>query len=406
MYKKAVLCSLLFMCSITFSCTDDEPEGLTVMKVEVSADAIPNNEQKWICITDAAGNILDEHQLINGRSFELKNSFVPEYVDVTIYTLITEGQSMHLINTYKDIKSLKQIIFKPLQVGPGLPEKPWLGRATFLINNFPTTSDVYSAVDFNVNMVDFFGQPDGSATLTDNTYKQICNLYSNPAKVLITTFRDGERVYYWADVKPDDEVVLDLSDFKLYDHLIATSFPITTGWTRGHYNDGSSFYVDPPSLSDLQTQETVGYIGGFDYYTTLVSSRTNERNYNYWKHGDRIDVLNFPDYTGIVTDKSITGFQYSESEPYTDGRALWALPNHVLNWTIHFAESSQATVNFIPAQVAARVPDLTLANMKLSQFLIYKRFDGVTFPDIFDQHVGTKEVNKFYDFLEVYLEVN
>ena len=161
MNKKAVLCSLLFMCSLTFSCTDDEPETLTVMKVEVSADAIPNNEQKWICITDAAGNILDEHQLINGRSFELKNSFVPEYVDVTIYTLITEGQSMHLINTYKDIKSLKQIMFKPLQVGPGLPQKPWLGRATFLINNFPTTSDVYNAVDFNVNMVDFFGQPDG-----------------------------------------------------------------------------------------------------------------------------------------------------------------------------------------------------------------------------------------------------
>lgn len=105
MKKKTVIYSSLLLCLLMVSCDDNEPERLMIMTVEVAADAITNGEQRWICITDEVGNMLDEQPLVNGKSFEMTNAFVPEYVDVTFYSLYPGNHPRHSVSTYKDIQS-------------------------------------------------------------------------------------------------------------------------------------------------------------------------------------------------------------------------------------------------------------------------------------------------------------
>ena len=381
MPKKAVLYSSLLLCLLMISCNNNEPERLTVMTVEVAADAISNGEQRWICITDEVGNILDEQQLVNGRSFEMKNTFVPEYVDVTFYSLFPGNYPRHIVSTYKDIQSMKHILIKPGEADPQISEPLPLGQATYVIHNFPTMwnteSDIYEAVNFNTGTT--YDKAYVSSEVVNNTYKAVRNIYQDPTEVLITSYRDGERVYSWAQAKPGEELVLDLENFKLYNHVLTIPNPGSVlSSTTGKNNDGSSFLLGTSSPS-FQDPSTIGYIDGFDYYFTRLSVWKNDRNFSRVKQGERVESLDFPNYSGTVTDNNIMSFQYSESEPYSWGVGYWHLPDHDFTWTIHGNVNSQLKINFIPRVIAKNISDLTLSDLKFFRFSLYKRLDGVTF---------------------------
>ena len=401
-----MLYSSLLLCLLMISCNDNEPERLIVMTVEVAADAIANGEQRWICVTDEVGNILDEQQLVNGKSFEMTSAFVPEYVDVTFYSLFPENSTRHIVSTYKDIQSMKHILVKPSDAGPGISEPLALGQATYVIHNFPamwnTESDIYAAVSYNTGTTYYTAYV--STEVENNTYKAVRNIYQDPTDVLITSYRDGERIYTWAQTKPGEEVVLDLQNFNLYDHVLTVPNPGSVlSSTTGKNNDGSSFLLGNTSSSSFQDPPTIGYIDGFDYYFTRLSIWKNARNFCHVKQGERVESLDFPNYTGTITDNSITSFQYSESEPYSWGVGYWNLPDHDFTWTIHGNEKSQLKINFIPRVIANSIPDLTLSDLHFFRFFLYKRLDGVAFQDHFDQSFGLKEENKFFDFLEIEL---
>jgi hypothetical protein len=100
MPKAAILYYILSLCLLVISCDDDEPQSLIIMTVEVTPDAISNGEQKWICLTDDAGNILDEQELVNGQTVELKSTLLPENVDVTFYSVFPGNYPRHIVSTY------------------------------------------------------------------------------------------------------------------------------------------------------------------------------------------------------------------------------------------------------------------------------------------------------------------
>jgi hypothetical protein len=406
MPKAAILYYILSLCLLVISCDDDEPQSLIIMTVEVTPDAISNGEQKWICLTDDAGNILDEQELVNGQTVELKSTLLPENVDVTFYSVFPGNYPRHIVSTYKDIPSMKHILIKPGEAGPGISDPLPLGQATYLIHNFPTMwnteSEIYESVNINTGIT--YYQAHVSTAVVNNTYKAVRNIYKDPTDVLITSFRDGERVYSWAQAKPGEEIVLDLQDFESYNHVLTIPNPGSVlSSTTGRNNDGSSFLLSTTSSSSFQDQLTIGYIDGFDYYFTRLSVWKNDRDFSHVKQGERVESLDFPDYTGTVADASITSFQYSESEPYSWGVGYWHLSDHDFTWTIHGDVNSQLKVNFIPRVIAKNIPGLALSDLKFSRFFLYQRLDGVTFHDHFDQSFGLKEESRFYDFFEVEL---
>lgn len=298
----------------------------------------------------------------------------------------------------------KHILFKPGEDGPEISDPLPLGQATYVIPNFPTIwnteVDIYEAVNYNTGT--YYSTAVVSTEVENNTYKAVRNIYQDPTDVLITSYRDGERVYTWAQAKPGEELVLDLQNFSLYEHVLTVPNPGSIlSSTIGMNNDGSRFLLANISSHSFQDPPTIGYVDGFDYYITRLCIWKNARNYSHEKLGERVESLDFPNYTGTVTDNSIRSFQYSESEPYSWGVGYWYLTDHDFAWTIHGNESSQLKINFIPREVAKNIPNLTLSDFNFLRFVLYKRLDGVTFQDHFDQSFGVKEENKFFDFFEI-----
>jgi len=402
--NKTVLHSSLLLCLLVISCNDSEPERLMIMTVEVAADAITNGEQRWICITDEVGNILDEQQLVNGKSFEMTSAFVPEYVDVTFYSLFPANLPRHIVSTYKDIQTKKHILLKPGENSPEISAPVPLGQATYVIHNFPamweTELDIYEAVTFSTGT--FYSTAYVSTGVENNTYRAVRNIYQDPTDVLISSYRDGERVYTWAQVSPGEEVILDLQNFKLYENVLAIPNPGSVlSSTTGMNNDGSRFSLGNISSHSFQDPPTIGYIDGFDNYVTRLCIWKNDRDFCHVKLGEKVESLDFPDYSGTVTDNRITSFQYSESEPYSWGVGYWYLIGHDFTWTIHGSENSQLKINSIPREVAKNIPNLKLTDFNFLRFIFYERLDGITFQDHFDQSFGLKEENKFFDFFEI-----
>jgi len=238
----------------------------------------------------------------------------------------------------------------------------------------------------------------------NNTYRAVRNIYQDPTDVLITSYRDGERVYTWAQVSPGEEVILDLQNFKLYENVLAIPNPGSVlSSTTGLNNDGSRFSLGNISSHSFQDPSTIGYIDGFDYYFTRLCISKNDRDFCHVKLGEKVESLDFPDYSGTVTDNRITSFQYSESEPYSWGVGYWYLIGHDFTWTIHGSENSQLKINSIPREVAKNIPNLKLTDLNFLRFILYERLDGITFQDHFDQSFGLQEENKLFDFFEIEL---
>ena len=167
-----------------------------------------------------------------------------------------------------------------------------------MIHNFPamwnTELDIYEAVAYNTSTTYYTAYV--STEVENNTYRAVRNIYQDPTDVLITSYRDGERVFTWAQAKPGDELVLDPQNFNLYDHVLAIPNPgPVLSSTTGKNNDGSSFLLSHTSSSSgsFQDPPTIGYIDGFDYYFTRLSIWKNARNFYHIKQGERVESLDF-----------------------------------------------------------------------------------------------------------------
>ncbi|CAN5311627.1 hypothetical protein BH09BAC3_BH09BAC3_11050 [soil metagenome] len=322
--------------------------------------------------TDEYGNILDVKVYQSNQTVQLVslNSSIPARINLT-YVRYSKDGSFTTINTNLGVSTKRTLDPDATYVVLAEP-KEWL-QAT--VNNFEGNQ-----YDFLVSRMEENGY--GPSTSVNNSTLHVSiPIYSSHEALFLSSYRDGNWVYFEKDVRSDTSPVkLDFnSDFKPMQHALILEYSLPG--SRGSIDGFKIIKTSPTKVlhhyqsrkSGLPTESNpykLGYNDGYDYYYTSVTAYFENGVYQqYEKLGSTtpatIPVLN---YTLNLKNRDIFNFQFTLSGPFVSRRSLWTLneAGHNVTWSISSSPDGKQNLQKVYEDLRKRYPELSLAKMVYS----------------------------------------
>ncbi|MEQ8535795.1 MAG: hypothetical protein RIF36_22645 [Imperialibacter sp.] len=380
MKRKLSLCILSALGILCFSC-EKESEGFSLLTIMVEENAINEGQEQWVYISEPSGKVLDSRKCKNGEVFELKGPVAIEAIDVTRYihnsggSRFSSASSFLGINTGQTLIIGAQDVYQPAEV---------IGTATITIVNYHESISPGQTIKFSFGTS---GPPISSHAVSETRLLATVNLFKNPQELLMTGFKGGQRVYLKvAAMLPDENLVIDFDSFQEYDQIIEIPAEFhEDGRTIGFYDDGRGYLLSDGYDSFLYGNETsLGYIQGYDSYSTKFNEFYGPSFVTYHKFGEPALNVELPSFTLSIVDRTTEGFSFDASFDYTYKSAQWLYssadgPTNGLSWTVY--GDAEANVR-IPA--VANIVYKKESGLKIEDFSIYElnctqRLDGLSY---------------------------
>lgn len=390
---------VLFLIPITllvfaFSCNKDE-DKTTLLTVAVEENAVGPNEEKWIIISDRAGNYLDQKQCFNGQTLSLTSDKVLSTIDMTVFSYNTGSLSVSYLSTLLGIASNQALTLT--NASSSRPSPGSEGKVSFEIINY----DEPQAPEENLSFVNGWDNPGFSYLSFESsgsTFVAEIRLYSGLNEILITGFRNGERVYHLEkDMEDGINITLDWADFQPYSEI----FEIPAGfnqesYTVGNRNDFS--YLLSRNHNDLlqETYTNVGYVEGYESYLTKYSGVAGSTLVTYFKRGEKAGNIDFPTFSKSMASTSIGNLMFETSVDYTYKSAQWLYSDNDqagVSWVVFGSKQANLAIKGIPSEVSKRYPNMKLQDFNLFDFTLTQRLDDFSYEDLASNFMGnvTKE---------------
>ena len=179
-------------------------------------------------------------------------------------------------------------------------------------------------------------------------------------------------------------MILDYNQFKDYEYVLETTLPenayqfSTSNGFGTPINPKIAYETSVELNFDNPTVSRIGYISGFDSYSTSFSIKL-ENDYIYFYSKDlhqlppeEIKILERPSFN-IIQD-ALYNFEFNTDSNYISSSSIWnsetlSTENRrsTTTWKIFSSKKSSHTVGSLPGEVNTLYPNLDLDNLKYSQ---------------------------------------
>lgn len=408
---------LLFFTAICFliSCTEEteieesiakekpipeEPKEEVYLTYRLNEHSDTTEIEYWVIVHNQDGELLDyksikedstltfsaiDTALVNTEKLVVTTLSVAEYDNLSSHNLYTytdipkgfkwnssepaEASSIFIekLNTYKSNESTNNLTYKA-------------GNSSITVNSAPTILkyQVYSpksgVVDSNYNIIN------------EETFSiENIELLSGIRYLFFIGDAEESLKYHFFELGSDSQdVILDYNQFKDYEYVLETTLPqnayqFSSSNGFGTLTNPKIVYETSVELNfDNPTVSRIGYISGFDSYSTSFSIKLeNDYIYFYSKNlhqlpPEEIKILERPSFN-IIQD-ALYNFEFNTDSNYISSSSIWnsetlSTENRrsTTTWKIFSSNKSSHTVGSLPGEVNTLYPNLDLDNLKYSQ---------------------------------------
>ncbi|WP_339794882.1 hypothetical protein [uncultured Imperialibacter sp.] len=397
--KRKLLLYFLSALFLSFFSCEKEPQGLSLLTVIVEENAINDGQEQWIYISEPSGKVLDIHKCKNGEMFELKGPVALGEIDVTRYirnsggSRFSSASSFLGINTGQTLTIGTQDEYQPSEI---------IGTATIEIVNYHESETPSETIKFSFGE---YGLPISSHSVSQTRLLATVNLFKNPQELLMTGFRGGQRVYLKvAAVLPDENLVIDFDSFQEYDQIIEIPAEFhEDGRTIGFYDDGRAYLLSDGYDSFLYGTETsLGYIQGYDSYSTKFNEFYGPSHITYHKLGEPALDVEFPSFTLSIVDRTTDGFSFDASFDYTYKSTQWlyfsADGQTGMSWTVYGDAEANVSIPTVANIVYEKESGLEIDDFSINELSCTKRLDGRTYREFVSKVFDNESFNE-YEYL-------
>lgn len=394
--------TIISVFTATVGC-DREPDPSPFLTVDVGFVEVDPTHELWIFANDENGRLIDIRRLQKGTNYLQSVRSDIAAVDLTVVR-VHEGS--HSFITYKTVK-----IDRPIKINTFNPVFAPANQVDLVVSNYNEGNDPYTALTFDGGF-GYTGYSD-SHTFTNGELKTPVAVYVDPGKLLISGYRSGEPVYsLTSGIKTRLVVKVDFTNFLPLENKVviqdASSAQIY-GHNHNEFNLGNFIIQQAPPSTLANPAVTIGYVPGFDYYTTAINKTDtpDEPWTQYRKVGARISNLTWPNAIIAVTDRSQENFRVECSVPIDliSTYSLFITNGMSHNWTVYGSDASAG----IPD-----VPPMFLARLNASNKEVFSFFNGditsssgtYTHQDFLEEKLYDGAPKKEYEYFKFYFGLN
>jgi hypothetical protein len=404
--NKFLLC--LFLCLT--ACQEDEPSPVVVPDPEITLLTFKQDENSttafsddWIFITNENGDLLDIKHFEANETIILKSDKVTEAdkINVTIFHYLQPNTETIDFTSYLGITSNQSWIYNKIE---GIsPIKT--GTAKFNIANIPTPPS--PTITVSTNLARSSTRPTSPASVDFGLYASqekifaCVNLEDTPAFFEAIEVENGAIIEanYATDFNPLPNIfTLDLGEHDGY-----------AGSVDGIMNEPG---VDPYYLQGFLNYSRIGstlgagnlvkwgYKNGFDLYRIWIRKGLGKVSRHYFKLGDPVTTIPFPDHTFSPVTTAVNGFSFSISADYHLRNSRWTVPvpdyQSVLSWRVFSPPGGKQVFPEIPDEISLLYPSLSLSSLVLKDntFTIY--LDDFSYSDFINGKMNINSSKKPY----------
>lgn len=249
---------------------------------------------------------------------------------------------------------------------------------------------------------------------SDELKLESIELLSNTSYLFFIGDEDGGQKYIYFEVdETADQLVLDYNDYQYFESTLETQLPknsylfsVSRGFeTKSEFGNKFEMVVE----LDFNSPEIsrIGYIPGFDYYTTSFHlTMNNGYAYRYYEKSltplERIDILDKPMFTvknnsvydfSFNTDISFirTGSNWKYEENFSDGSYVFT------DWTVNTKNKAMHSIGKLPEEIIEKYSSLFLERINLYSTSL--EIQGRTY-DSFLENIFDSSNNSQPDILE------
>lgn len=376
--KKLTGLTFLIALALFNSCgsSEDGPPGpKTIFKFTFDTSYKTSSTDNWVILYDKTGKLIDFKAGESGEtlSFESASDIPDDKLTVTILTHSSSASTLGFeLESYLDIATGSEWTKYTL---PDITLPSSTGTFKAKVTNVPfffgaSTSDRYGLTQAPGNMI-------GNAVNFE-----FVPIHSGEKQIM--SFNDGSvgPLYRWIENPKDgDNYTFDYNtDFKAFDKTLTVSLPgprrtfisSVTGYEATPELDKGyclSFIVNLPPTSNAQIK--LGFLNQFTNYDVYLSYG----DFEFASFGvvpSRIDYVDPSKFT--VTNKTITGFAFSNSTDYTSRYAVFGLEQSGLIITSGYYGPKGTTSTHpssLPVELESKYPLLKFDKLEH----IYTTFD-------------------------------
>lgn len=379
---------------LLFSCTPESVENIVKDSEEVIDDPIKEevedenvvyftfnsrqhhqDSENWILIHDQDGNLIDfqQFEFRDRIVFEKPKSLLDsiEYLNMTLsnHRVSQDAIRGHSIITYTGLNKGDE--WDNIPNPEFYNEDKQSSQYSLSLNNIPGI-DRYLLSSLNYD--EFAEYPNQNVDKYDKT-----DITLNDYDKYLLSFTDFDKIqkYLFIETNPaDPEILIDYGDFKNYNVIIETNLPQNSyffyntrcfedsefkrGFSMSNYNS-----YDSPTIS------RIGYIDGYESYSTLFGISMADYRYYYTKYGTKPTSINIPNKPVLnVSNTSLKNFSYNTVFDYQWRRSNWNFNNYndqdsnqLINifWSVYAeANNTELIIGEIPAEILEKYPSLSI----------------------------------------------
>jgi hypothetical protein len=381
------------------SCTENDPGPKEILLTINIEPGYFFESDAWLFISDQNGKTIDVRQATD--STHIKFLGTPrETVSLSIFTQVatTSGDGSILnsfgFRTYQQIATGSAIELKKGLSNTNSDQPDVIGSAPFTLKNYSDSNNPQDGLVFTDGISIPFSVLDFSSYNYSGTdFSSHLNLYEDPSRILIATYRNDVPVHLWLnDVKPGEEIEVSFDSFVPSKTITVNKQP---AFSEVKTMKGASFatgYIfcnlyswQISKSSNLSQLPKLGYLDGFDkYYVSVVQNPFHERNNLYYtKAGTVPQSINLPDYTYSINNDNLYGLSLDFSNDYAFKSAYFIKlgSESQVHWALHTSDTENFKAPSIPSEILKKYSILNVDGLKL-QFAEYTHtLDGYTYAD-------------------------
>jgi len=400
-YFKTVFPFLISVACVTLSgCHSDkeetpaEPETLITLEIDPSFVLI---SEAWVYATDETGEVLDVGRYYTGQTTKLSSIKPVDKVNLTFFQRY-EKTHFTRIHTYAAVPKGSMLRFVGSSEGGDTD-----ASASIVLSN------VKDDPGATLNMSNAY--PDW--TKVGDDWHANFSFYHDIPDLLVIAYRDDVPVYNWIkDLHNGDEVTRDfLADFHPFPHLLNLDFEgANRGNIYGYYSGkrsgpGGVMLVDDILNTTYTPTPVLGYVEGFDSYSTTIYNQKENGTVTYYKNGSPVTKLTIPTFTFSLIKKDKDGLDFNFSEDYHFLTSTWAYTVGLERANCEITAPKGAVVKgpVIPKEIQTFYADLPLNNLSPAGIELFQNIQGYTYQDLLSEAFGNpRAASEYYIFAPEY----
>lgn len=408
--QRFTLIFLLISVLCTINCSKDETPAVDSNSKEEPKPEEPNESESevyftykspfystsenWVIIHDENGRLMD-YKLLDkeGKTYEFSISKDEASDEFSVTTMINDPHSNdptkfnHWLATYTNVK--KGVIWDRSAQQPSSLQPEKIGSFEIAVTDIPRGPYVIYISTTSGRVFELTSKPSQENGTTTMSFSNVA-IYKD--ETYFIHLLDANNFYRYIPLgHPDNNANLQLShgDFLPYDSYSEITLPpyesisyTSIGYTQNglldYHPSRGTFFTHTFGVKDV-SNVPLGYLDGFEKYSTTFSIQMEEYGYGITQFGERImEISILPKPSFSLIDSTIYDFECSTDMDFVRKQVGWNTGNFDslssnTQWVVYSLGTTSHAVGILPNEITSKYPTLNLDKMKLTSVNLFAR---------------------------------